>query len=156
MGVRTNMRDSAGAAGNFLAPITGLSVNAFRSVVEIDLLGSFNTVKATLPQLVRSAAKHKLRCKQGELLGSSSLTGSDPADCSTSFKSRHWRAYRLCQRNTAIYRHAVANARMCRKSWSRRLGRKLGHRNRSSWNDIQQHRPWPYCGHGRYGEVVQR
>lgn len=37
-----------GAAGNFLAPISGLSSNAFRTVVEIDTIGTYNTVKATL------------------------------------------------------------------------------------------------------------
>ncbi|ESK89625.1 hypothetical protein Moror_8639 [Moniliophthora roreri MCA 2997] len=37
-----------GAAGNFLAPISGLSENAFRTVMEIDTIGSYNTVKATL------------------------------------------------------------------------------------------------------------
>lgn len=48
----------AGAAGNFLAPIAGLSSNAFRSVLEIDTLGSYNTLKATLPHLIASAAKN--------------------------------------------------------------------------------------------------
>jgi len=38
----------AGAAGNFLAPISGLSSNAFRTVLEIDTLGSFNTLKVCL------------------------------------------------------------------------------------------------------------
>jgi len=37
-----------GAAGNFLAPIDGLSENAFRTVIEIDTIGTYNTVKATL------------------------------------------------------------------------------------------------------------
>jgi peroxisomal 2,4-dienoyl-CoA reductase len=48
----------AGAAGNFLAPISGLSANAFRTVIEIDTIGSFNTLKATLPYLIESAAKN--------------------------------------------------------------------------------------------------
>ncbi|KAG9242384.1 hypothetical protein BJ878DRAFT_515878 [Calycina marina] len=48
----------AGAAGNFLAPIAGLSSNAFKTVLEIDTLGSFNTLKATLPHLLESAAKN--------------------------------------------------------------------------------------------------
>lgn len=39
------------AAGNFLAPISGLSENAFRTVIEIDTLGTYNTVKATLPYI---------------------------------------------------------------------------------------------------------
>jgi len=41
----------AGAAGNFLSPIEAASPNAFRTVIEIDLLGTFNTIKATLPEL---------------------------------------------------------------------------------------------------------
>ncbi|KAI9719663.1 MAG: hypothetical protein M1812_003434 [Candelaria pacifica] len=49
----------AGAAGNFLAPISQLSTNAFKSVMDIDVLGSYNTVKATLPYLVKSATKYK-------------------------------------------------------------------------------------------------
>ncbi|KAJ7708306.1 2,4-dienoyl-CoA reductase [Mycena rosella] len=40
-----------GAAGNFLAPIAGLSENAFRTVIEIDTLGTYHTIKATLPHL---------------------------------------------------------------------------------------------------------
>ncbi|KAI9753216.1 MAG: THO complex subunit 2 [Chaenotheca gracillima] len=49
----------AGAAGNFLAPISQLSSNAFKSVIEIDVLGSYNTLKATLPHIQKSAKKHK-------------------------------------------------------------------------------------------------
>ncbi|KAL8945839.1 MAG: hypothetical protein Q9222_007675 [Ikaeria aurantiellina] len=49
----------AGAAGNFLASINQLSPNAFKSVIDIDVLGSYNTLKATLPALVASAKKHK-------------------------------------------------------------------------------------------------
>lgn len=52
---RTN---SAGAAGNFVAPISGLSSNAFRTVMEIDVLGTYNTVKATIPYLVESAKRN--------------------------------------------------------------------------------------------------
>jgi peroxisomal 2,4-dienoyl-CoA reductase len=48
----------AGAAGNFLATIDQISPNAMKSIIDIDVLGSYNTVKATLPYLVESAAKH--------------------------------------------------------------------------------------------------
>jgi peroxisomal 2,4-dienoyl-CoA reductase len=51
----TKWYNSAGAAGNFLAPITGLSSNAFKTVMEIDVLGSYNALKATLPHLEKSA-----------------------------------------------------------------------------------------------------
>lgn len=54
------MSCSAGAAGNFLASIEQLSVNAFKSVMDIDILGSYNTLKATLPYLTESAAKHRM------------------------------------------------------------------------------------------------
>lgn len=49
----------AGAAGNFLAPFSQLSPNAFKSVIDIDTLGSFNTAKAVLPYLVASAGRHR-------------------------------------------------------------------------------------------------
>lgn len=41
----------AGAAGNFLCDFNHLSTNAFATVVGIDLLGSYNTVKACFDQL---------------------------------------------------------------------------------------------------------
>ncbi len=40
-----------GAAGNFLCPAEELSANGFRTVVEIDLLGSFNASRIAFPQL---------------------------------------------------------------------------------------------------------
>ncbi|KAI3403370.1 SPS19 [Candida oxycetoniae] len=41
----------AGAAGNFLSDFNHMSANAFKSVIDIDLLGSFNTVKTCFEQL---------------------------------------------------------------------------------------------------------
>ena len=40
-----------GAAGNFLVPAEKLSANGFKSVVDIDLLGSFNAARAAFEQL---------------------------------------------------------------------------------------------------------
>ncbi|KAI8842184.1 peroxisomal 2,4-dienoyl-CoA reductase [Chytriomyces cf. hyalinus JEL632] len=40
-----------GAAGNFLCPAEKLSLNAFKTVIDIDLVGTFNTCKAALPYL---------------------------------------------------------------------------------------------------------
>ncbi|KAI2635277.1 hypothetical protein GGS21DRAFT_538993 [Xylaria nigripes] len=48
----------AGAAGNFVAPISGLSSNGFKSVMDIDVLGTYNTVKATIPYLIESAKRN--------------------------------------------------------------------------------------------------
>ena len=41
----------AGAAGNFLAPAAQLSANGFKTVVDIDLAGSFNAARAAFDQL---------------------------------------------------------------------------------------------------------
>jgi NAD(P)-dependent dehydrogenase (short-subunit alcohol dehydrogenase family) len=40
-----------GAAGNFLAPAISMSANAFKTVIDIDLCGSFNVSKAAFPLL---------------------------------------------------------------------------------------------------------
>jgi NAD(P)-dependent dehydrogenase (short-subunit alcohol dehydrogenase family) len=45
-----------GAAGNFPAPALGMSANAFKSVVDIDLLGTFNTCRAVFEHLKRPGA----------------------------------------------------------------------------------------------------
>lgn len=47
-----------GAAGNFLATIDGMSENAFKTVIEIDTLGTFHTVKATLPYIRESKGSY--------------------------------------------------------------------------------------------------
>lgn len=48
----------AGAAGNFLSPLAQISPNGFKSVIDIDILGSYNVTKAALPHLLASARKH--------------------------------------------------------------------------------------------------
>ncbi len=46
----------SGAAGNFLAPALGMSANAFKTVVDIDLLGTFNVLRASFQYLRRPGA----------------------------------------------------------------------------------------------------
>lgn len=46
----------SGAAGNFLAPSATLSANAFKSVVDIDLLGTFNVLRAAHAHLRKPGA----------------------------------------------------------------------------------------------------
>ncbi|HET9160309.1 MAG TPA: SDR family oxidoreductase [Caulobacteraceae bacterium] len=46
----------SGAAGNFLAPALGMSANAFKTVVDIDLLGTFNVFRASYDVLNRPGA----------------------------------------------------------------------------------------------------
>jgi NAD(P)-dependent dehydrogenase (short-subunit alcohol dehydrogenase family) len=41
----------SGAAGNFPAPAVGISPKGFRSVVEIDLLGTFHVLRSALPHM---------------------------------------------------------------------------------------------------------
>jgi 2,4-dienoyl-CoA reductase [(3E)-enoyl-CoA-producing], peroxisomal len=43
-----------GAAGNFLAPAAALSPNGFKTVVDIDLVGTFNACRAAFDALTRS------------------------------------------------------------------------------------------------------
>lgn len=42
------------AAGNFLAPASGLSANGFRSVIDIDLCGTFNACRAIFAHLAKT------------------------------------------------------------------------------------------------------
>jgi hypothetical protein len=46
----------SGAAGNFVAPVSQVSSNGFRTVVEIDLLGTYNVLKHSYPFLRRPGA----------------------------------------------------------------------------------------------------
>ena len=46
----------AGQAGNFMAPVLGMSANGFKTVVDIDLFGTFNTFKASWEHLRRPGA----------------------------------------------------------------------------------------------------
>lgn len=50
----------AGAAGNFPAPLSHISPSAFKAIIDIDILGSFNITKLTLPHLITSATKHNV------------------------------------------------------------------------------------------------
>ena len=45
-----------GAAGNFPAPVTAMSSNGFRAVVDIDLVGTFNTCRAAFDALRKPGA----------------------------------------------------------------------------------------------------
>ncbi len=45
-----------GAAGNFPAPVTGMSANGFKAVIDIDLLGTFNTCRAAYEHLGKPGA----------------------------------------------------------------------------------------------------
>ncbi len=44
------------AAGNFPAPVHGMSANGFKAVIDIDLLGTFNTCRAAYPHLRKPGA----------------------------------------------------------------------------------------------------
>ena len=46
----------SGAAGNFFTPAAAMSSNAFRTVIEIDLIGTFNVLSAAFPHLRKPGA----------------------------------------------------------------------------------------------------
>ncbi|WP_324828833.1 SDR family oxidoreductase [Qipengyuania zhejiangensis] len=46
----------SGAAGNFLAPAADISSNAFRTVIDIDLVGTFNTARASFAAMRKPGA----------------------------------------------------------------------------------------------------
>ena len=46
----------SGAAGNFPAPALGISPNGFKSVVDIDLMGTFHVMRAAYPHLKKPGA----------------------------------------------------------------------------------------------------
>jgi len=45
-----------GAAGNFPAPVLGMSANGFKAVIDIDLIGTFNTCRAAHEHLRKPGA----------------------------------------------------------------------------------------------------
>lgn len=46
----------AGAAGNFLSPVVGLSSKGFQTVIDIDLMGTFNVFRASYDHLTKPGA----------------------------------------------------------------------------------------------------
>jgi hypothetical protein len=46
----------SGAAGNFLAPAARLSANGFKTVIDIDLIGTFNVLRASFDHLTKPGA----------------------------------------------------------------------------------------------------
>ncbi len=42
-----------GAAGNFIAPFESISANAFKTVIDIDLIGTFNVSKVVYLKSMR-------------------------------------------------------------------------------------------------------
>lgn len=60
----------SGAAGNFVAPAAAMSANGFKTVVDIDLIGTFNVLRAAYPYLSRPGAS---------LISISATQGTNPA-----------------------------------------------------------------------------
>ncbi|WP_304178119.1 SDR family NAD(P)-dependent oxidoreductase, partial [Phenylobacterium aquaticum] len=46
----------SGAAGNFVAPALGISPNGFKTVIDIDLMGTFHVLRASFQYLNRPGA----------------------------------------------------------------------------------------------------
>jgi NAD(P)-dependent dehydrogenase (short-subunit alcohol dehydrogenase family) len=56
----------AGAAGNFMAPAVGISPNGFKTVVDIDLLGTYNVFKAGFDVIARPGTMIAITAPQAE------------------------------------------------------------------------------------------
>lgn len=52
----------SGAAGNFLVPAAEMSANAFKTVIDIDLLGTFNTARACYRHFARPETDGRAAC----------------------------------------------------------------------------------------------
>lgn len=114
-----------------MSPISGLSSNAFRTVLEIDTLGSFNTLKATLPELLKSAAKNPNT-------GTNSSTGGRIIFVSATF---HYTGMAL-QSHAAV---AKAGIDALSATASIEYGPPRCH--------VKYYYAWPNCRHGGHGEV---
>jgi NAD(P)-dependent dehydrogenase (short-subunit alcohol dehydrogenase family) len=62
----------SGAAGNFLAPAAGLSANAFRTVVDIDLNGTFNVFRGC-HDLIRKPGASLIAITAGQAINATPL-----------------------------------------------------------------------------------
>jgi NAD(P)-dependent dehydrogenase (short-subunit alcohol dehydrogenase family) len=56
----------AGAAGNFMAPAVGISPNGFKTVIDIDLLGTYNVFKAGFDFVTRPGSMIAITAPQAE------------------------------------------------------------------------------------------
>lgn len=167
------MGGSAGAAGNFLAPLAQLSSNAFKSVIDIDVLGSYNTVKATLPHLHASVAKNRNNNKTGtsytplytDAITQPPLKPNKPFTIPSTRQHAHpfthhrfplpHRPSNLRLRNPPLHRHPPPNTRNSRQSRRRRPLHVRSHRSRSLRPNLQRHRPRPHRQHRRYGAPLE-
>jgi NAD(P)-dependent dehydrogenase (short-subunit alcohol dehydrogenase family) len=62
----------SGAAGNFLAPVTGLSANGFRTVVDIDLNGTFNVFRSAY-EFIRKPGASLIAITAGQAVNATML-----------------------------------------------------------------------------------
>jgi NAD(P)-dependent dehydrogenase (short-subunit alcohol dehydrogenase family) len=62
----------SGAAGNFLAPALGMSANAFKTVVDIDLLGTFHVLRAS-HQFLRKPGASLISITAGQAVNATAM-----------------------------------------------------------------------------------
>jgi NAD(P)-dependent dehydrogenase (short-subunit alcohol dehydrogenase family) len=72
----------SGAAGNFFVPAAKMSPNAFKTVIDIDLIGTFNVLSAAYPHLKRPRAV--VPVGNSILLATDIESGDAPALCERS------------------------------------------------------------------------
>lgn len=129
-----------------------LSPNAFKSVIDIDVLGSYNTLKAVLPDLIRSAKANVndgKSCKskspisilfRSAFVSVSIVLPPTLIDCS---KHGNRRPYNLRQRYLALYwKYTLADARLRRQIGCRFFVCGYRHRTRTQRSDVECNCAW--------------
>ncbi|KAI8149653.1 hypothetical protein BJV82DRAFT_588750 [Fennellomyces sp. T-0311] len=79
-----------GAAGNFLASLQNLSYNAFRTVIEIDLLGTFNLTKAAVEHIKASKGSIINITMTNHYKGTAFQSHAGAAKAGIDALTRHW------------------------------------------------------------------
>lgn len=83
------------AAGNFLCPVESLSYNAFKTVIEIDTLGTFNTTKAAFEKYFKNHGGNIINISatlpyRGSVLQSHAGTAKAAIDALTKHLAVEW------------------------------------------------------------------
>lgn len=109
-------------------------------------MGSYNTLKTTLPYLVESANKHRVDPKTRKptslpcTLANREPRYTHPLD-SYSVAGRHRRADHFCQRNNSLQDHAIPDSCVGGQGRRRRFVAQRSHRVRSARSDLEHHCP---------------
>jgi hypothetical protein len=132
-----------------------MSPGAFKTVVDIDLIGSFNTLKATLPYLEASAQKYPATGDASKSDICSKSFGAVNLLTKVGFSTvvRYGRQNHLRQRHVTLSRHSPARSWLLCKSWRRYSLINRQHRIWSKRSNIKRYRSWSHCKYRRHAKA---